>query len=67
MDELKTLEDIESLDSIVMFGKNVLLENLGDANYWYDLLSEDEKKEYSEYPIMHLFERLKGIKNGTNK
>lgn len=61
MDEndIAYLKKLDSSEPQVLFGSNVLLKNLADADRYFSLIPEQEQEIYKEYPIWNLYCELK--------
>lgn len=51
-------ERIYSEENLLKFCCNVLLQNKVDSNYYFSLLSTEEKNDLKDYPINYLYENL---------
>ena len=56
------IEDIRAMkqnaDSKTLCGISIMLENKADVNYYFNQLSEDVKKEFLDYPIYTLAQKI---------
>lgn len=57
-EDRKHLLEIQPEDYVVSFGKSVLLQQKGDADNYYKKLTDEEKEDIKDYPIMYLYRKL---------
>ena len=56
--DINRLEQLNSEDYHILFGKYVLLDDYANAEYYFSMFTNEEKEMYKQYPIFYLFEKL---------
>ena len=56
--DIEVLKSIKSEDKRVLFGRSVLLGDRTKAEQYFDLMLDEEKEIYKDYPIYRLFNEL---------